>query len=60
MATDIVVGREIPLPGPHHDQAFSGNLQHEVITRLGQLLFTAGAEPLPAEDPLLLLPEDLG
>jgi hypothetical protein len=60
MAADIVVGCKIPLPVPDDDEAFPGDLQHEVITRLGQLLFTSGAEPFPAEDPLLLLPEDLG
>ena len=60
MAADIIVGREIPLSGPHDDEAFPGDLQHEVIARLGQLLFTPGTEPLPAEDAVLLPLEDLG
>src|SRR3954465_9500001 len=59
MATHVVVRREGAVAGADHQHTFSGDIQYQVITRPGQLLFPAGAEPFPVEDALPFPAEDL-
>jgi len=59
MPADVVVGSELALAGAHHEDAFTRDLDHQVVARGGQLLFAAGAEPFPPENALLLPGKDL-
>src|SRR4051812_16803169 len=59
MATHVVMCRQGAVPGSHHQHAFSQNIEGLVVSRVGPIFLSAGAEPLPEENVLGLAPENL-
>ena len=57
MAADVVVGAPLSRLVAQHDDAFAGDLNEEVIARRRERGVPADADPMPAEDSLLLFHE---
>jgi len=56
---NVVVGREVPLPGSGDKDALTGYIADQVIAGTGQLLLAPDTEPLSEKDPFSLSPEML-